>query len=160
MLKILTLNNISPVGLDHFPRDAYEVGSEITQPDAILLRSHNMHDMDVPVSVKAIGRAGAGVNNIPVERMSKAGISVFNAPGANANAVKELVIAGMLIASRNLCQAWDFARGLEGEDSVIHKAVEAGKKQLSVSSYPAKRLVSSAWVRSVCRLRTGRWRRA
>jgi D-3-phosphoglycerate dehydrogenase len=140
MLKILTLNNISPVGLDHFPRDTYEVGSEITQPDAILLRSHNMHDMDVPASVKAIGRAGAGVNNIPVERMSKAGISVFNAPGANANAVKELVIAGMLMASRNLCQAWEFARGLEGEDSVIHKAVEAGKKQFVGFELPGKTL--------------------
>jgi len=140
MLKILTLNNISPVGLDHFPRDTYEVGSEITQPDAILLRSHNMHDMDVPASVKAIGRAGAGVNNIPVEQMSKAGISVFNAPGANANAVKELVIAGMLMASRNLCQAWEFARGLEGEDSVIHKAVEAGKKQFVGFELPGKTL--------------------
>jgi D-3-phosphoglycerate dehydrogenase len=140
MLKILTLNNISPVGLDHFPRDTYEVGSEITQPDAILLRSHNMHDMDVPASVTAIGRAGAGVNNIPVEQMSKAGISVFNAPGANANAVKELVIAGMLIASRNLCQAWEFARGLEGEDSVIHKAVEAGKKQFVGFELPGKTL--------------------
>ena len=140
MLKILTLNNISPVGLDHFPRDSYEVGSEISQPDAILLRSHNMHEMDVPASVKAIGRAGAGVNNIPVERMSKAGICVFNAPGANANAVKELVIAGMLIASRNLCQAWEFARGLEGEDSVIHKAVEAGKKQFVGFELPGKTL--------------------
>ncbi len=140
MLKILTLNNISPIGLDHFPRDTYEVGSEITLPDAILLRSHNMHDMDVPASVKAIGRAGAGVNNIPVERMSKAGISVFNAPGANANAVKELVIAGMLIASRNLCQAWEFARSLEGEDSVIHKAVEAGKKQFVGFELPGKTL--------------------
>ncbi|HSG11977.1 MAG TPA: phosphoglycerate dehydrogenase [Gammaproteobacteria bacterium] len=140
MLKILTLNNISPVGLDHFPRDSYEVGSEISQPDAILLRSHNMHEMDVPASVKAIGRAGAGVNNIPVERMSEAGICVFNAPGANANAVKELVIAGMLIASRNLCQAWEFARGLEGEDSVIHKAVEAGKKQFVGFELPGKTL--------------------
>ncbi|MDH5513594.1 MAG: phosphoglycerate dehydrogenase [Gammaproteobacteria bacterium] len=140
MLKILTLNNISPVGLDHFPRDSYEVGSEISQPDAILLRSHNMHEMDVPASVKAIGRAGAGVNNIPVERMSEAGICVFNAPGANANAVKELVIAGMLIASRNLCQAWEFARGLEGDDSVIHKAVEAGKKQFVGFELPGKTL--------------------
>ena len=140
MLKILTLNNISPVGLDHFPRDSYEVGSEISQPDAILLRSHNMHEMDVPASVKAIGRAGAGVNNIPVERMSDEGICVFNAPGANANAVKELVIAGMLIASRNLCQAWEFARGLEGDDSVIHKAVEAGKKQFVGFELPGKTL--------------------
>jgi len=140
MQKILTLNNISPVGLDHFPRDSYEVASEIQHPDAILLRSFNMHDMAVPDSVKAIGRAGAGVNNIPVEHMSQAGIPVFNAPGANANAVKELVIAGMLMASRNLCQAWDFARALEGEDSAIHKAVEAGKKQFVGFELPGKTL--------------------
>ena len=140
MQKILTLNNIAPVGLDHFPRDSYEVASEIQHPDAILLRSFNMHDMVVPVSVKAIGRAGAGVNNIPVERMSEAGIPVFNAPGANANAVKELVIAGMLMASRNLCQAWDFARALEGEDASIHKAVEAGKKQFVGFELPGKTL--------------------
>ena len=140
MKKILTLNNISPVGLEHFPRDTYEVASEIQHPDAILLRSHNMHDMEVPPSVQAIGRAGAGVNNIPVERMSKAGIAVFNAPGANANAVKELVIAGMLIGSRNLCQAWDFARGLEGDDAAIHKAVEAGKKQFVGFELPGKTL--------------------
>ena len=140
MQKILTLNNIAPVGLDHFPRDSYEVASEIQHPDAILLRSFNMHDMDVPVSVKAIGRAGAGVNNIPVDRMSQAGIPVFNAPGANANAVKELVIAGMLMASRNLCQAWDFSRALEGEDASIQKAVEAGKKQFVGFELPGKTL--------------------
>ncbi len=140
MYKILTLNNISPVGLDHFPRDSYEVASEIQHPDAILLRSFNMHDMVVPVSVKAIGRAGAGVNNIPVDRMSQKGIPVFNAPGANANAVKELVIAGMLMASRNLCQAWDFSRSLEGEDTAIHKAVEAGKKQFVGFELPGKTL--------------------
>jgi D-3-phosphoglycerate dehydrogenase len=138
MKKILTLNNISPAGLEHFPRDAYEVASEIQHPDAILLRSHNMHDMTVQPSVKAIGRAGAGVNNIPVERMSEAGIAVFNAPGANANAVKELVIAGMLIASRNLCQAWEFARLLQGDDASIHKAVEAGKKQFVGFELPGK----------------------
>ena len=140
MQKILTLNNISPVGLDRFPRDSYEVASEIQHPDAILLRSFNMHDMVVPLSVKAIGRAGAGVNNIPVDRMSQAGIPVFNAPGANANAVKELVIAGMLMASRNLCQAWDFSRTLEGEDAAIHKAVEAGKKQFVGFELPGKTL--------------------
>jgi len=140
MKKILTLNNISPVGLEHFPRDAYEVASEIQHPEAILLRSHNMHDMDIPETVQAIGRAGAGVNNIPVERMSKDGIAVFNAPGANANAVKELVIAGMLMASRNICQAWDFARGLEGDDASIHKAVEAGKKQFVGFELPGKTL--------------------
>jgi D-3-phosphoglycerate dehydrogenase len=140
MQKILTLNNISPLGLEHFPRDSYEVASEIQHPDAILVRSFNMHEMEVAKSVKAIGRAGAGVNNIPVEKMSRAGIPVFNAPGANANAVKELVIAGMLMASRNLCQAWDFARSLEGEDESIHKAVEAGKKQFVGFELPGKTL--------------------
>ncbi|HYQ72401.1 MAG TPA: phosphoglycerate dehydrogenase [Gammaproteobacteria bacterium] len=140
MQKILTLNNIAPAGLEHFPRETYEVASEIQHPDAILLRSFNMHDMELPPSVKAIGRAGAGVNNIPVERMSAAGIPVFNAPGANANAVKELVIAGMLLASRNICQAWDFARSLEGEDAVIHKAVESGKKQFVGFELPGKTL--------------------
>ena len=140
MRKILTLNSIAPVGLEHFPRDSYEVASEMQHPDAILLRSCNMHDMDVPASVKAIGRAGAGVNNIPVERMSLAGIPVFNAPGANANAVKELVIAGMLMASRNLCPAWDFSRSLEGDDATIHKAVEAGKKQFVGFELPGKTL--------------------
>src|SRR5210317_2186291 len=123
MRKILTLNNISPVGLEHFPRESYEIASEIQHPDAILLRSFKMHDMEVPTTVKAIGRAGSGVNNIPVDLMSKAGIPVFNAPGANANAVKELVIAGMLLASRNLCQAWDYSRSLEGDDDAISKAV-------------------------------------
>ncbi len=140
MYKILTLNNMSPLGLDHFPRDSYEVASEIQHPDAILLRSFNMYEMEVAKSVKAIGRAGAGVNNIPVDKMSRAGIPVFNAPGANANAVKELVIAGMLMASRNLCQAWDFARSLQGEDESIHKAVEAGKKQFVGFELPGKTL--------------------
>jgi D-3-phosphoglycerate dehydrogenase len=140
MFKILTLNNISPVGLERLSRESYEVASEIQHPDAILLRSCKMHDMEMPATVKAIGRAGSGVNNIPVERMSQAGIPVFNAPGANANAVKELVIAGMLIASRNLCQAWDYSRGLEGEDAVISKAVEAGKKQFVGFELPGKTL--------------------
>jgi D-3-phosphoglycerate dehydrogenase len=140
MYKILTLNNISPAGLEHFPRDSYEVASEIQHPDAILLRSFKMHDMVVPAAVKAIGRAGSGVNNIPVDLMSKAGIPVFNAPGANANAVKELVIAGMLIASRNLCQAWDYSRSLEGDDDTIGKAVEAGKKQFVGFELPGKTL--------------------
>jgi D-3-phosphoglycerate dehydrogenase len=140
MYKILTLNNISPLGLERFPRESYEVASEIQHPDAILLRSFKMHDMEVPVTVKAIGRAGSGVNNIPVDRMSQAGIPVFNAPGANANAVKELVIAGMLIASRNLCQAWDYSRSLEGDDDAIGKAVEAGKKQFVGFELPGKTL--------------------
>ena len=92
--RILTLNQISSVGLKRFPAARYTVGSEITDPDAILVRSQDMHEMDIPASVRAIGRAGAGTNNIPVEKMSQRGVPVFNAPGANANAVKELVIAG------------------------------------------------------------------
>ncbi len=140
MYKILTLNNISLAGLERLPREQYEVASEIQHPDAILLRSFNMHDMEVPATVKAIGRAGAGVNNIPVDKMSRAGIPVFNAPGANANAVKELVIAGMLLACRNLCQAWEFARGLEGDDQAIHRQVEAGKKKFVGFELPGRTL--------------------
>jgi D-3-phosphoglycerate dehydrogenase len=140
MHKILTLNNISVAGLDRLPRDNYEVASEITNPDAILLRSYKMHDMEIPDTVKAIGRAGAGVNNIPVDRMTEAGVPVFNAPGANANAVRELVLACMLMACRNLGQAWDFARGLEGEDAKISKEVEAGKKNFVGFELPGRTL--------------------
>ena len=140
MFKILTLNNISVAGLDRLPRGMYEVASEIAHPDAILLRSFKMHDMLIPATVKAIGRAGAGVNNIPVERMTGKGVPVFNAPGANSNAVKELVIAGMLIAARNLGRAWGFARGLEGEDGEITKEVEKGKKQFVGFELPGRTL--------------------
>jgi D-3-phosphoglycerate dehydrogenase len=140
MYKILTLNNISVAGLERLPRDGYEVASEIQHPDAILVRSFNMHDMEIPESVKAIGRAGAGVNNIPVDAMSKRGVPVFNAPGANANAVKELVIAGMLIAARNLVQGWSFARGLTGDDAQISKQVEAGKKDFAGMELPGRTL--------------------
>ena len=138
MFKILTLNNISLAGLDRLPRDAYEVASEMQHPDAILLRSFNMHGMDLPESVKAVGRAGAGVNNIPVEAFTASGIPVFNAPGANANAVKELVIAGLLIAARNICPAWNYARRLEGSDEVVRQQVEAGKKQFSGFELPGR----------------------
>jgi len=140
MHKILTLNNISVAGLERLPRDKYEVASEIQHPDAVLLRSFNMHNWDIPETVKAIGRAGAGVNNIPVDEMSKRGVPVFNAPGANANAVKELVIAGMLMAARNLCQGWSFARGLEGEDGEISKQVESGKKNFAGFELPGRTL--------------------
>ncbi|WP_457674596.1 phosphoglycerate dehydrogenase [Thiolapillus sp.] len=140
MYKILTLNNISAAGLDRLPRERYEVASEITHPDAILLRSYKMHDMEIPDTVKAIGRAGAGVNNIPVDRMTEKGIPVFNAPGANSNAVKELVIAGMLMAARNIGPAWEFAKGLEGEDAEITKAVEAGKKNFVGFELPGRTL--------------------
>jgi len=140
VFKIQTLNNISVAGLERLPRDKYEIASALQNPDAILLRSFNMHGMDIPASLKAVGRAGAGVNNIPVEEMSTRGIPVFNAPGANANAVKELVIAGMLLACRNICQGWDFARHLEGDDAAIHKQAEAGKKNFAGFELPGKTL--------------------
>ena len=140
MFKVRTLNNISVRGLERLPRDRYEVASDFASPDAILLRSFNMHDMDIPVGLKAVGRAGAGVNNIPVERLSARGIPVFNAPGANANAVKELVIAGMLLAARQICQAWDYARGLSGSDEEIHQQVESGKKQFAGFELPGRTL--------------------
>jgi D-3-phosphoglycerate dehydrogenase / 2-oxoglutarate reductase len=140
MYKILTLNNISLAGLDRLPRDEYEVASEIPRPDAILARSANMHDMEIPETVQAIGRAGTGVNNIPVERMTERGVPVFNAPGANANAVKELVVAGMLLAARNIVQSWSFARGLEGDDTRIRKAVEGGKKRFVGFELPGRTL--------------------
>lgn len=138
MYKILTLNNISVAGLERLPRESYEVASEIQHPDAILLRSYKMHGMEIPETLKAVGRAGAGVNNIPVDKMSQLGIPVFNAPGANANAVKELVITGMLLACRNICQAWDFARNLEGEDAEIGKQVESGKKNFVGYELPGR----------------------
>lgn len=140
MYKILTLNNISAKGLDRLPHDAYEVASEIQHPDAVLVRSAKMHGMDVPPTLKAIGRAGAGVNNIPVKDMSDKGIVVFNAPGANANAVKELVVAGMLMAARNIGQAWRFATELEGDDTFLHKAVEDGKKNYVGFELPGRTL--------------------
>ena len=121
MYKIQTLNNISAIGLERLPRESYEIASEMRNADAILLRSANMHSMDIDGSVMAIGRAGAGVNNIPIDKMSEKGVAVFNAPGANANAVKELVVAGMLLGARNICQGWEFSRKLEGTDEEIHK---------------------------------------
>ena len=140
MYKILTLNNISVKGLQRLPRENYEVASEVSHPDAVLLRSFKMHDMDIPESVAAIGRAGAGVNNIPVEKMTNLGVPVFNAPGANANAVKELVLAGLLMASRNIGGAMTFADGLNGTDAEISTAVESGKKNFVGSELPSKTL--------------------
>lgn len=140
MFKIATLNNIADAGLQRFPADLYQVGTEIDQPDAILLRSHNMHDMEIPESVAAIGRAGAGVNNIPLAAMSARGIPVFNAPGANANAVKELAVAGMLIAARNICSARDYVNGLTDEGDLLNKAIEAGKKQFVGYELPGRTL--------------------
>ena len=140
MFKVLTLNNIAVEGLRRLPRDKYEVASEIAHPDAILLRSYDMHSMDIPDSVAAVGRAGAGTNNIPVEALSARGIPVFNAPGANANAVKELAIAGLLIGARNICQACEYVRGLEQTGEALNKAIESGKKQFVGSELPGKTL--------------------
>jgi D-3-phosphoglycerate dehydrogenase / 2-oxoglutarate reductase len=140
MYKILTLNNISIEGLARLPRERYEVASDIGQPHAVLVRSAKMHDMELAASVLAIGRAGAGTNNIPVDKMSQRGIPVFNAPGANANAVKELVLAGMLLAARNLCQAWHYTQQLPGEGAELDKAVEAGKKKFVGFELPSRTL--------------------
>jgi len=140
MYKILTLNNISVEGLDRLPRDSYEIASEIQHPDGILLRSFNMHDMEIPASLLAVARAGAGVNNIPVDALAARGVPVFNAPGANANAVKELVVAGMLLAARNLCPAWQYVNDLDGEGAELNKQVEAGKKQFVGYELPSRTL--------------------
>ena len=140
MFKVLTLNNIADVGLRRLPADHFEVGTEFSDPDAVLLRSFDMHSMDIPDSVAAIGRAGAGVNNIPVDAMSARGIPVFNAPGANANAVKELAVAGMLSAARNLFGGRDYVRGLDMEGDELDKAVEAGKKQFVGFELPGRTL--------------------
>lgn len=137
--KILTLNKISAKGLARLPGH-YTVGDAVAEPDAILVRSHDMHEMEVPRSVEAIGRAGAGTNNIPVKKMSERGVPVFNAPGANANAVKELVIAGMLMGARNLGEAMAFVGGLTGSDEELHKKTEAGKKQFVGRELPGRTL--------------------
>src|SRR5512143_452009 len=125
--KILTLNAISARGLARLP-EHYTVGGDVVDPDGIMVRSANMHEMEIPASVRAIARAGAGTNNIPVKKMSERGVPVFNAPGANANAVKELVITGMLLAARNIVPALHFTASLQGDDATLHKLVEDGKK--------------------------------
>lgn len=140
MFKIQTLNTIASIGLNQFPRELYEVASEVHLPDAILVRSYPMHDMPIPQSVKVIGRAGAGLNNIPIDLLTKRGIPVFNTPGANANAVCELVIAGMLLASRNICQAWNYVHTLKYEDVDMHKEIEQNKKQFVGFELVGKRL--------------------
>lgn len=140
MFKIQTLNNISVLGLERLPRERYEVASEIAHPDAVMVRSADMHKIDIAGSIKAIGRAGVGTNNIPVAAMSKRGVPVFNAPGANANAVKELVLAGLLLAARNIAPALDFVRKLDGDDKAMHEAVEAGKKKFVGFELPGRSL--------------------
>jgi D-3-phosphoglycerate dehydrogenase / 2-oxoglutarate reductase len=138
--RILTLNSISPRGLERLPPDRYQVGPDVASPDAILLRSAELEAGAIAGSVRAIGRAGAGVNNIPVAAMSARGIPVFNSPGANANAVKELVLAGLLLAARNLGPAWLFTRALTGDDAAIDAAVERGKQQFVGFELPGRAL--------------------
>jgi D-3-phosphoglycerate dehydrogenase / 2-oxoglutarate reductase len=138
--KILTLNNISVRGLERLPRDRYEVASEIGHPHAIMVRSADVHAIEIPDSVVAVGRAGAGTNNIPVAKLTQRGIPVFNAPGANANAVKELVLAGMFLAARNICQAWGYVRELQGDDHEVELAVEKGKKKFAGYELPGRSL--------------------
>src|SRR3990172_5268947 len=135
-LEVLVLNPIAQVGLKRLPAERFSVVKESRAPDVILVRSQDMHGMKFADSLKAVGRAGAGVNNIPVPELSKLGVPVFNAPGANANAVKELVIAGLLIAARNLLPALKFVEGLKGDDRALNTVVEDGKKQFSGSELP------------------------
>jgi len=138
--QIQTLNQISSKGLQRLPAARYTVGPTVTTPDAILVRSHKMHEMPIGASVLAIGRAGAGTNNIPVAELSKRGIPVFNAPGANANAVKELVLAALLLASRNLIPAMNYVNGLNADAPDLEKQVEDGKKQFAGTELPNRTL--------------------
>ncbi len=140
MFKIQTLNKIAMIGLEGFPREQYEIASEILNPDAILVRSADMHSMQLPASVKAIGRAGAGVNNIPVDQCSKRGIVVFNTPGANANGVKELVLAGLLLASRRIVPGIEWVRTLKGKGKEVGALVEKGKNDFVGPEIKGKKL--------------------
>jgi D-3-phosphoglycerate dehydrogenase / 2-oxoglutarate reductase len=136
--RVRTLNSISPKGLERFPADRYEAGPDLGRPDAILVRSADMHGIDIPASVLAIGRAGAGVNNIPVPLLSQRGVPVFNAPGANANAVKELVLAGLFLGARHIGPALDFVRNLDLSGDALEVAVEAGKKKFVGHELPGR----------------------
>lgn len=139
--RVLTLNNIASVGLKRLPADQYAHGNDIGEPDAVLVRSHDMHAMNLNATVLAVGRAGAGTNNIPVAALSARGVPVFNAPGANANAVNELVFAAMLIACRKLVPALEFVRGLpQVGDEELGKLVESGKKHFSGVELPGRTL--------------------
>ena len=138
--RIRTLNAISHAGLSRLPKDSYVVGSDVDAPDALILRSANLHGVAIPESLLAVARAGAGVNNIPVAEYSARGIPVFNTPGANANAVKELVVAALFLAARNLIPAAAFAHRLDGDAASMEKAVEAGKKEFVGFELPGRTL--------------------
>ncbi len=138
--RVQTLNAISPKGLERLPPDRYELGDSIGRPDAILVRSADMHARDIPASVLAVGRAGAGTNNIPVALLSQRGGPVFNAPGANANAVKELVLAGLFLGVRHIGPALDFVRSLDLAGEALDAAIEAGKKRFIGHELPGRAL--------------------
>jgi len=140
MFKILTLNNIAQSGLDRFPLTHYRLGKDLSDADAILLRSFDLHNYTAAASIKAVGRAGAGTNNIPIAKWSKLGVPVFNTPGANANAVKELVLTGILLAARNIPEALAFVAGLDPQAADLNKLVEDGKKNFVGVELPKKTL--------------------
>lgn len=131
MYKIQVLNPIAAIGLNQFPDESYQTSADYADPDAILVRSYNLNAVNIPDSVKAIGRAGTGTNTIPVAELTKRGIPVMNTPGANANAVRELVIAGMLLSSRNICKAWQYVNGLETDGDALDAEIEKNKKQFA-----------------------------
>jgi D-3-phosphoglycerate dehydrogenase len=138
--RVRTLNSISPKGIERLPHDRYEVAGDIARPDAILVRSADMHGMQIPASVLAVGRAGAGTNNIPVSLLSQRGVPVFTAPGANANAVKELVLAGLLLGARHIGPALDFVRSLDLAGEALDAAVEEGKRRFVGHELPGRTL--------------------
>ena len=140
MYKIQTLNKISAIGLNNFPRDNYEIASEFQNPDAVIVRSFGMLEMDIPASVKSIARAGAGVNNIPIPKCTEKGIVVFNTPGANANAVKELVFAGMFLSARNLFDSMKWTESVKGKGDEVPKLVEKEKSKFAGSEIKGKTL--------------------
>ena len=148
--QILTLNQISSQGLHRFPTARYSVGKSAEHPDAILVRSHDMHSMTIPASVKAIGRAGAGTNNIPVAEMSRRGVPVFNAPGANANAVKELVFAALLLAARNVVPALGYVASLKSDAGDLEKRVEERTEELTRLNGRATVTVASGSHSTIC----------
>jgi len=140
MYNIKTLNKISKIGLSQFDETKYTCADEIENPDAILVRSASMHDMELPASLKAIARAGAGTNNIPCDKCAEKGIVVFNTPGANANAVKELVLAGLLLSSRKVIAGIEWAKTLKGEGDQVGKLVEKGKSAFAGPEIMGKKL--------------------
>ena len=140
MHRIKTLNAIRSHGLNRFPKDEYEIGSDVEDADAWLVRSADLHQQTIPDSVLAVARAGAGTNNIPVTDLSARGVPVFYTPGANANAVKELVLAGMLLSARNIVPALSFEHGLSGDGDGMSNAVESGKKQFVGFELPGRTL--------------------